>query len=70
MSPQPSVPASAGSVGNRRKRSPVLQPFPRCRCGQCRECQENARWDRIFARFEVQQYWEPKGIFQSTLRGL
>jgi hypothetical protein len=21
-----------------------------CRCGQCRQCQENARWERIFAK--------------------
>ena len=34
----------------------VSQPHPaksrrasgRCRCGQCRTCQENARWERIF----------------------
>jgi len=35
---------------------PVAQARPvksrrasgRCRCGQCRNCQENARWERIF----------------------
>ncbi len=21
---------------------------PRCQCGECRECRENARWERIF----------------------
>ena len=21
-----------------------------CKCGQCRQCQENARWERIFAK--------------------
>jgi len=34
----------------------ISQPHPaksrraagRCRCGQCRTCQENARWERIF----------------------
>lgn len=49
---------------------PPLRPFPRCRCGQCRDCQENDRWDRIFARFEVKQPWEPRGLLQSTLREL
>lgn len=52
------------------QRYPSLRPFPRCRCGQCRECIENDRWDRIFARFEVKQYWEDRGLLQSTLRGL
>jgi len=54
----------------RGRRYPRLEPFPRCRCGQCRECVENERWDRIFARFEVKKYWEDRGVFQSTLRGL
>ena len=35
---------------------PVARPCPsksrrafgRCHCGQCRSCQENARWERIF----------------------
>ena len=47
-----------------------LQPYQRCRCGVCRDCQENERWDRVFARFEVKKYWEDRGLFQSTLRGL
>lgn len=51
-------------------RYPRLQPFLRCRCGQCRECIENDRWDRVFARFEVKQHWEDRGLLQSTLRGL
>jgi hypothetical protein len=24
------------------------RPSGRCQCGQCRNCQENARWERIF----------------------
>lgn len=61
--------AASGSV-TQRKRSSRLDPYPRCRCGQCRECEDNARWDRIFSRFEVKQYWETRGLLQSTLRGL
>jgi hypothetical protein len=49
---------------------PPLQPLPRCRCGECRECLENERWDRIFARLEKKQYWEERGLFQSTLGGI
>lgn len=30
-------------------RSPVLQRQRNCQCGHCRQCVENARWDRIFA---------------------
>lgn len=51
-------------------RYPRLDPFPRCRCGICRDCVENDRWDRIFARHEKKHYWEDRGIFQSTLAGL
>ncbi len=54
----------------RNKARQPLQPYQRCRCGVCRECQENERWDRVFARFEVKKYWEDRGLFQSTLRGL
>jgi hypothetical protein len=54
----------------RRQGRQDLQPHQRCRCGVCRDCQENERWDRVFARFEVEKYWEDRGLFQSTLRGL
>jgi len=53
-----------------RGRFPKLEPYRRCRCGQCRECLDNERWDRIFARFHVEHYGDEKGLFQSTLRGL
>ena len=36
----------------------------------CRECNDNAKWDRIFAKFEVNTYWDERGVFQSTLGGL
>lgn len=49
---------------------PPLQPYQRCTCGKCRECRENEKWDRIFAKFEKREdYWQTKGLFQSTLRG-
>lgn len=51
----------------RRERFPRLEPYRRCTCGECRECHENERWDRIFARFEVKKYWEDRGMFQSPL---
>ncbi len=47
-----------------------LAPYKRCQCGLCRECLDNERWDRIFAKFEVKVYWDEKGTFQSTLRDL
>jgi hypothetical protein len=50
---------------------PPLTPYPRCSCGKCQECLTNAKWDKIFAKFEVREEdnWETRGLFQSTLRG-
>ena len=49
---------------------PRLEPYQRCRCGKCRECRDNERWDKVFAKFETKDdRWETKGLFQSTLRG-
>ena len=49
---------------------PPMQPYQRCRCGACRECQENEKWDRVFAKFQQpEDRGETKGLFQSTLRG-
>jgi hypothetical protein len=49
---------------------PPLAPYQRCRCGSCRECRDNQKWDRAFAKFEViEDNWKTKGFFQSTLRG-
>jgi hypothetical protein len=47
---------------------PPLQPYQRCPCGVCAECRSNARWDRIFAKFEVKN--DEKGWFGSTLNDL
>ena len=49
---------------------PPLTPYQRCKCGSCRECQDNQKWDRAFAKFEVtEDRWKTMGLFQSTLRG-
>ena len=49
---------------------PPLAPYQRCKCGSCRECRDNQKWDRVFAKFEVtEDNWKTKGFFQSTLRG-
>ena len=53
-----------------RRAFPPLQPYQRCTCSRCLECQENEKWDRIFAKFRVSEdRWETQGLFQSTLRG-
>ena len=49
---------------------PPLEPYARCKCGRCRECLENQKWDRIFAKFEVKQHWDSTGIFRSALHDL
>ena len=49
---------------------PPLTPYRRCACGKCKECEGNAKWDRIFAKFEAKEdEWPTRGMFQSTLRG-
>jgi hypothetical protein len=47
-----------------------LAPYKRCRCGLCRQCIDNEKWDRRFAKFEVNVYWDERGVFGSTLRNL
>ena len=51
-----------------RRRNP-LDPYPRCTCGLCRSCIDNAKWDRVFAKFAT-NHVEVRGVFQSTLRDL
>jgi hypothetical protein len=49
---------------------PALAPYERCRCGKCRECHDNRKWDEIFAKFATDDdRWDTRGMFQSTLRG-
>lgn len=35
---------------------PALTPYRRCTCGLYCECKENAKWDRVFAKFELEDY--------------
>ncbi len=49
---------------------PRLEPYPRCACGVCPECRMNAKWDRIFAKFEVKEQEDRKGFFRSPLNDL
>jgi len=51
------------------RRNP-LAPYPRCTCRACATCLDNAKWDRIFAKFEVTQYGDSRGMFQSALRDI
>jgi hypothetical protein len=43
----------------------------RCRCGNCRQCRNDAKWDRVFDQFavKVEDTWGTRGIFGSMLRG-
>ena len=45
---------------------PPLQPYIRCACGACRECKDNEKWDRVFAKFEVKDTEMGRG-FRSPL---
>ena len=48
---------------------PPLVPYVRCKCGWCRACLDNAKWDRVFAKFETKER-EERGVFQSALNDL
>lgn len=48
---------------------PALTPYQRCKCGGCNACRDNAKWDRIFAKFETKDR-DVRGVFQSTLNNL
>ena len=48
---------------------PKLAPYQRCACGVCATCKDDAKWDRIFAKFESRER-EERGIFQSTINDL
>jgi hypothetical protein len=45
---------------------PPLVPYQRCTCGSCRECRDNAKWDRIFAKLEVGER-EARGMYGCAL---
>ena len=48
---------------------PRLPQYHRCTCGLCRECRDNARWDRIFAKFEVKEP-EVRGVYRCALNDI
>ncbi len=48
---------------------PPLMPYVRCKCGSCRECRENEKWDRIFAKYEIKER-EERGMYQCALNDL
>jgi hypothetical protein len=60
--------AESGAAG--RTPLPRLQPYVRCPCGTCRECRDNAKWDRVFAKFEVKDHGDERGMFRSPLSDL
>jgi hypothetical protein len=45
---------------------PPLAPYKGCTCGSCRACLDNAKWDRIFAKFEVKET-EVRGLYGCAL---
>jgi hypothetical protein len=45
---------------------PPLDPYKRCTCGSCRACRDNAKWDRVFAKFEVKET-EVRGLYGCPL---
>jgi hypothetical protein len=47
----------------------ALVPYQRCKCGSCRECRDNAKWDRIFAKFEIKER-EARSLFRCALEDL
>ncbi len=49
---------------------PPLVPYKRCACGVCRACHENAKWDRIFAKFEVKEDAKTRGFCRSPITDL
>jgi hypothetical protein len=45
---------------------PPLEPYKRCTCGSCRACLDNAKWDRIFVKFEAKEK-EVHGLYGCAL---
>ena len=57
---------SGNLVRHPRGASPSKRPVPRrrCTCGRCRECVENARWERIFE----EKFADPTYYTRTVLR--
>lgn len=62
----PSAFRAAARAGSLRR----LRPYQRCTCGSCPACRSNAKWDRIFAKFEVKEYRDVRVTFRSALEDL
>ena len=46
---------------------PRTRAAGRCACGQCKACQDNARWDRVFnEKFADPDYYLPRHITQGS----
>ena len=53
-SPRVRVQMDSGQIESRR----AERRRPRCHCGQCGQCLDNARWERIFAeKFADPEYY-------------
>ena len=48
---------------------PPLAPYVRCKCGRCRACIDNAKWDRVFAKFETKEP-DQRGVYQSAINDM
>jgi hypothetical protein len=50
------APVAPAASGRKRQNS-------RCRCGQCRMCADNARWERVFQeKFADPDYYKPRSV--------
>jgi len=49
------------------RRRVVSSERTKCACGQCRQCEDNARWERIFnERFADPEYYSPRPTNQGS----
>jgi hypothetical protein len=48
---------------------PRLALYQGCTCGSCFECRDNARWDRVFAKFEVKEP-DVRGLYRCAIADL
>jgi hypothetical protein len=54
---------AAGQSGNRA----TARRTPRCRCGRCRQCADDARWERIFVeKFADPDYYTRRHVPSSS----
>ena len=62
------LPRGAQNVARPANRRPQL----RCQCGQCRQCLDNAKWERIFAEKFADPYYytDPVSYRGSSLTSL